>query len=394
MKQSIYLDHAATTPVHPAVLDAMLPYFGEQYGNASSTHGVGRKASVALNRARRTVAALLDAAEREILFTSGGTEGANSAIRGIAMARRKESGANRIITSAIEHHAVLHTVQDLVVNYGFEATVLPVDRDGMIQLAELERALADAGGQDAPERAGNNIALVTVMFANNEVGSIQPIAQIGALCRQYAAPLHTDAVQAAATLPLQLSTLPVDALTISAHKFYGPKGVGILYLRTGTPFLPVQTGGAQEENRRAGTENVPLIVGTAKALELSAVDRDDERVRLRSLRDQLIGSVLEEVEGAQLTGSPTHRLDSLASFVFGGVDAEELLIRLDLAGICASSGSACTSGALRPSHVLEAMGIPSGREAAQLRLSLGRSNTPEQIDYVVQQLAQIYSGSA
>ena len=412
MKPFIYVDHAATTPVRAEVLEAMLPYFSAQYGNPSSTHSAGRKASVALTKARRTVAALLGAADREIIFTSGGTEGANAAIRGIALARRRQTGANRIITSAVEHHAVLHTVQDLATNYGFSATILPVDADGLVQAAEVERAIYADGDSSAPpssggpeptgnpalagnpalignpELAGNNVALVTVMYANNEVGIIQPVAQIGALCRRLGVPFHTDAVQAAATLSLDVDTLPVDALTISGHKIYGPKGVGILYMRSGTPFLPTQTGGAQEDNQRAGTENVPLIVGAAKALELITHERDAERPRLRALRDRLIGAVLEELATAQLTGSRTQRLDSLASFVINGVDAEALLIRLDLAGIAASSGSACTSGAQRPSHVLEAMGIASGRAAAQLRLSLGRSNTPEQIDYAVEQLVQ------
>ncbi|MEZ4658458.1 MAG: cysteine desulfurase family protein [Caldilineaceae bacterium] len=389
MKPFIYMDHAATTPVRAEVLDAMLPYFSEQYGNPSSTHSAGRKASVGLTKARRTVAALLGVAEREIIFTSGGTEGANAAIRGIALARRQQTGANHIITSAVEHHAVLHTVQDLAANYGFVATILPVDGDGLVQAADVERAICANGGEGGPESAGNNVALVTVMYANNEVGTIQPVAAIGALCRQFGIPFHTDAVQAAATLAIDAATLPVDALSLSAHKIYGPKGVGILYLRNGTPFLPTQTGGAQEENRRAGTENVPLIVGAAKALELITAERAAERGRLRTLRDRLIGAILEEVAGARLTGSRTQRLDALASFVIAGVDAEELLIRLDLAGIGVSSGSACTSGALRPSHVLDAMGIPSGRAAAQLRLSLGRSNTPQQIEYVVAQLVQI-----
>jgi cysteine desulfurase len=390
MKPIIYMDHAATTPVRPEVLSAMAPYFSDRYGNPSSTHGVGRKASVALTQSRRTAARLLGASEREIIFTSGGTEGANSAIRGIALARRKQTGANHLITSAVEHHAVLHTVADLAENYGFEMTVLPVDGYGLISAAALEDAL-QRNQLRGRETTGNNIALVSVMFANNEIGTIQPIVQIGALCGQYGIPFHTDAVQAAATLPLNVAQLQVDALSISAHKIYGPKGVGILYVRNGIPFLSTQTGGSQEDGRRAGTENTPLIVGAVKALELIEAEREAERMRLRTLRDQLIGGVLEEVEDAQLTGSPTQRLDSLASFVLPGMDVETVLIRLDLAGICASSGSACTSGALRPSHVLEAMGVPSGREAAQLRLSLGRSNTPEQVAYVLTQLSQIAS---
>ncbi len=378
-RRSIYLDHSASTPVHPDVLSVMQPYFSEFYGNPSSIHSVGRRAGVAIASARRTIADLLHAKASEIIFTSGATEGDNAAVRGIALARRAATGANRIITSSIEHHAVLHTAEDLRDHYGFDLTLLPVDREGLVQVADLVAALGD----------GKDVAVVSVMAANNEIGTVQPIAEIGAHCRALGVPFHTDAVQAVGRLSLDVEALSVDALSTSAHKFYGPKGVGFLYLRSGTPFLPVQTGGSHENNRRAGTENVPLIVGMAKAFEIVETERDQENARLRVLRDQLIGGILENVEGARLTGSRTQRLDSHASFVISGVEAEGVLIALDLAGVAASSGSACTSGAQRPSHVLEALGIPATDAVGGLRLTLGHSNTPEDIDYVLEKLPQI-----
>jgi cysteine desulfurase len=357
----------------------MQPYFSEFYGNPSSIHSVGRRAGVALAGARRTIAELLHAKTSEIIFTSGGTEGDNAGVRGLALARREAMGANRIITSAIEHHAVLYTAEDLRDHYGFELTILPVDSDGLVRMADFVAAMGD----------GKDVAVVSVMAANNEIGTIQPIAEIGAQCRTLGVPFHVDAVQAAGKLPLQVDALPVDALSTSAHKFYGPKGVGFLYLRSGVPFLPIQTGGSHENNRRAGTENVPLIVGMAKAFEIVETERDQENARLRVLRDQLIGGILENVEGAQLTGSRTQRLDSHASFVISGLEAEGVLIALDLAGVAASSGSACTSGAQQPSHVLEALGVPGRDAVGGLRLTLGHSNTPEDVEYVLAKLPQI-----
>ncbi|CAN5591278.1 cysteine desulfurase NifS [soil metagenome] len=378
-RRSIYLDHSASTPVRPEVLTVMQPYFSEFYGNPSSIHSVGRRAGVALAGARRTIAELLHAKTSEIIFTSGGTEGDNAGVRGLALARREATGANRIITSAIEHHAVLYTAEDLHNHYGFELTILPVDGEGLVQVADFVAALGD----------GKDVAVVSLMAANNEIGTIQPIAEIGTRCRALNVPFHVDAVQAAGKLPLHMDVLPIDALSTSAHKFYGPKGVGFLYLRSGVPFLPIQTGGSHENNRRAGTENVPLIVGMAKAFEIVEAERDQENARLRVLRDQLIGGILENVEGARLTGSSTQRLDSHASFVISGVEAEGVLIALDLAGVAASSGSACTSGAQRPSHVLEALGVPGRDAVGGLRLTLGHSNTPEDVNYVLAKLPQI-----
>jgi cysteine desulfurase len=378
-RRTIYMDHSATTPVREEVFGAMQPYFAEFYGNPSSIHSVGRRAGVTLAQARRTLAELVGAKPSEIIFTSGGTEGDNAAVRGLALARRAATGANRIITSPIEHKAVLYTAQDLADNFGFELTLLPVDGDGLVALDDLAQAVGD----------GHDVAVVSVMFANNEVGTIQPIAGIGALCRARGVPFHTDAVQAAGKLSLNVDELHVDAMSTSAHKFYGPKGTGFLYLRSGTPFLPYMTGGSHESSRRAGTENVPAIVGMSQALALAEAERANENERLRTLRDQLIGGILEGVDGAQLTGAVTQRLDNHASFVIRGVEAEGVLIALDLAGIAASSGSACTSGSHRPSHVLEAMGVPATDAVGGLRLSLGHSNTPADVSYLLEKLPQI-----
>lgn len=378
-RRSIYLDHSATTPLRPEVLTAMQPYFTEFYGNPSSIHTVGRRANVALESARRTIAELLNTTPRTLIFTSGGTEGDNSALRGIAFARRQMSGANRIITTPIEHHAVLHTAYDLRDHFGFDLTLLPVNHEGLVQPADVAAALGN----------GSDVALLSLMYANNEIGTIQPIAEIGALCRTLGVPFHTDAVQAAGKLSLDVDALSVDALSVSAHKFYGPKGVGFLYLRNGTPYLPVQTGGSHEGDRRAGTENVPGIVGMAKALEIVEAERPTEAERLRLLRDQLIGTLLESVDGARLTGARIARLDNIASFVIRGIEAEGVLIGLDLAGIAASSGSACNSAAQRPSHVLEAIGIAATDASGALRLSLGHSTTPEDIAYVLEKVPQI-----
>jgi cysteine desulfurase len=378
-RRSIYMDHSATTPVREEVFAAMQPYFADFYGNASSIHSVGRRAGVALSQARRTIAELIGAKPSEIIFTSGGTEGDNAALRGLALARRAATGANRIVTSPIEHKAVLYTAQDLADHFGFELTLLPVDSEGLIALDDFVAALGD----------GQDVAVASVMYANNEVGTIQPIAEMGARCRELGVPFHTDAVQAAGKLSLNVNELNVDALSISAHKFYGPKGVGFLYLRGGVPFLPYMTGGSHEGSRRAGTENVPNIVGMSKAFELVEAERGHENERLRVLRDQLIGGILEGVDGAMLTGPRTQRLDNHASFVIRGVEAEGVLIALDLAGIAASSGSACTSGSHRPSHVLEAMGVSPKDAVGGLRLSLGHSNRPEDVTYLLEKLPQI-----
>ena len=382
----IYLDHSATTPLRPEVFAAMEPFFGStdeeensKYGNPSSIHGAGRAAHAGLSEARRTVADVLGASPTEIVFTGCGSESDNAALRGIALARRKQFGTNRIITTPVEHHAVLYSAEDLRDFFGFELTLLPVDGDGLVSAEDLERALGD----------GSDAAVVSVVYANNEIGSVQEIGELGALCWERGVPFHTDAVQAAGKLPLDVDQLKIDALSASAHKFYGPKGVGFLYLRRGTPYHSYLTGGSHEEGRRAGTHNVPGIVGMAKALALCETERESEMARLRQLRDRIIGQTLESVPGVRLTGSHTKRLANHASFTIRDVEAEGILIALDLEGFAASSGSACTSARQKPSHVLEAVGVPVEELAGGLRISLGFSNNVQQIELLLQRLPRI-----
>ena len=371
----IYMDHAATTPLAPEVLEAMMPYFGDVYGNPSSLHRQGREALAALDEARRTVATILGAAEDEIVFTSGGTESDNLALRGVALASRERG--DHIIVSSVEHEAVLRTAHQLAEHFGFRVTELPVDRYGRVDPADVEAAITE------------RTVLISVMTANNEVGTLQPIPEIAEVARRHGVPFHTDAVQAAGCMDLNVDRLGVDLLSLSAHKFYGPKGVGILYVRRGTPLLPVQTGGPHEEQRRAGTENVPGIVGAASALRLAHEHQAEEVPRLQALRDRLIEGVLDAIPDAMLTGHPTERLPHNASFVIPGIEADALLIALDLKGIGAASGSACTSGAVEPSHVLMAMGVPHDVAVGSLRLTLGRSNTEEHVDYLLQVLPEV-----
>ncbi len=375
-KRTVYMDHAATTPVDPQVLEAMLPYFCQQYGNASGIYAQGREAATALDSAHQTVAEILHAQPREIIFTSGGTESDNLAIRGVAFAQRKQ-GKNHIITSPIEHHAVSHTIEQLVKEFGFEVTVLPVDRYGVVNPDDVGRAITE------------RTALVSIMYANNEVGTIEPIAEIGAITREKRVPLHTDAVQAGGSLDLDVERLGVDLLSLSAHKFYGPKGVGVLYVRRRTPLMPMQTGGGHERNRRAGTENVAGITGLATALRLAHEGREEQNAYVAALRDRLVRGVLESVPDVELTGHPTNRLPNSASFVFHGIEGEAILLNLDLKGVAASSGSACTAASLEPSHVLLAMALPVEVCHGSLRLTLGKDNTAEDVDYVVSILPDI-----
>ncbi len=374
----LYLDHSSTTPVRAEVLEAMLPYFGEEFGNPSSIHRAGRRALTALTMARRSMAAIVGGGADEILFTGSGSEGANMALRGIALARREATGANRIVISAVEHKAIVATAEQLRDHYGFALTLLPVDSEGIVHPSVLETALSTG-----------DAALVSIHYANNEIGVIEPIAELAAIARAHSVPFHTDAVQAAGRLPLNVDALGVDALSIAAHKFYGPKGVGMLWLRGGTPFLPMTTGGSHEGGRRAGTENVPLIVGMARALELAEAERIGEMGRLAPLRDQLIDRVLQKIAGASLTGSRAVRLPHHASFLFAGVEAEGVLIALDMAGIAASSGSACTSASQEPSHVLTALGIAPQDAAGGLRLTMGRSTDAESVERVLRVLPGI-----
>lgn len=370
----IYLDHAATTPVHPKVLEAMIPYFTEKYGNPSSVYSIAREARGPLDAARDTVANILGAKPNEIIFTSGGSESDNLAIKGVAFAQRKRG--NHIITSTIEHHAVLHTCDYLEKHFGFEVTRLPVDKNGIVDLDALEKAIRPT------------TVLVTIMLANNEVGTIEPIQEISKIIKGKGVYLHTDAVQAVGSLDVNVDKLGVDLLSMSAHKFYGPKGVGALYVRRGTPLLAQQQGGGQERNRRAGTENTAGIVGLATALKLACDEMESRNEHAQKLRDRLIQGVLT-IPRTILTGHPTERLPNSASFCFEFVEGESILLNLDMLGIAASSGSACTSASLEPSHVLRAMGIPVEIAHGSLRMTTGISNTPEQIDYVISVLPGI-----
>ncbi|MFO7957395.1 MAG: cysteine desulfurase NifS [Candidatus Brocadiia bacterium] len=372
--ETVYMDHSATTPVRPEVVEAMLPYFEEKYGNASSVHHKGREAREAVEDARRTVAAHLGAAPDEIVFTSGGTESDNHAIRGVAAAAGERG--RHIITSAIEHHAVLNTCKDLE-KEGFEVTTLPVDDRGLVDPRDLDDAMRP------------DTILVTVMMANNEVGTIEPIRELAEVASEHDVPIHTDAVQAVGKIPVDVEELGVDLLSLSGHKFYGPKGVGVLYIRSGTRIRPVQVGGHHEKGRCAGTENVPGIVGLARALELACAEMEGEGQRLRRLRDHLQEGLAGSLEDARLNGHPERRLPHILNITFAYVEGESMLLSLDAAGICVSTGSACTSGTLEPSHVLTAMGVPAEMAHGSLRFSLGRVNDEKDVEYVLEKLPPI-----
>jgi cysteine desulfurase len=369
------MDHSATTAVDPRVVEAMLPYFTERYGNPSSVYALGAEAKAALDAARLKVAELIGALPREILFTSCGTESDNLALRGVAFADRHRG--RRLITTPIEHHAITHTCDQLAREFGFEVTYVPVDEHGVVNPDDVGRAIT-------PETT-----LISVMAANNEVGTLEPLAEIGKIARARGIAFHTDAVQAAGQVPIDVDDWQVDLLSLSGHKFYAPKGVGVLYVREGTRLLPMQTGGGQEMHRRAGTENVPYIVGFARALELAHEMLTEEAPRLRYLRDRLIEGVLRAIPDAYLTGHPTKRLPGHASFVFDGVDGEAVLLHLGMTGVAASTGSACASGESEPSPVLVAMTIEGRRALGSLRLSLGRENTAQDVDDVLRLLPPI-----
>lgn len=370
----IYLDYAASAPVLPEVLDAMLPFFTAVSGNPSGVHAEGREARKAVERARRQVAAAVGAESREILFTSGGSESDNLAIRGAAAAMRKKG--NHLITSQIEHPAVLNTCRALE-KQGFRITYLKPDRTGMITTGQVREAITA------------DTVLVSIMTANNEIGTIEPVAEIGAVCREAGVLFHTDAVQAAGALKIDVQEMQADLLSLSAHKFHGPKGTGILYIRKSTRLEPLITGGSQELGMRAGTENVPGIAGTGKAIEIAEAGREDNNRRIRELRDELIRRILERIPGAQLNGHPEKRLPNNCNFSFEDVESEALLLRLDLAGIAASGGSACTSGSMEPSHVLQAIGLEEKMSKGSIRLTLGRETTAEEIEKTAQILPEI-----
>ena len=370
----IYLDYAATAPVLPEVLDAMLPFFVSAFGNASGIHAEGREARKAVEQARRQAAAVLGAEPREILFTSGGSESNNLAVRGTAMALRGKG--NHIVTSSIEHPSVLNTCRGLE-KEGFRVTYLPVDADGSVS------------PEDVRDAVGPDTVLVSVMAANNEIGTLQPVREIGEICREKGVVFHTDAVQAAGLLKTDVRELNADLLSISAHKFHGPKGTGALYVRKGTRLEPLVRGGEQERGLRAGTENVPGIVGLGKALEIAAAKREETAARIRELRDLLIRLILERVTGARLNGHPERRLPNNCHFSFAGIESEALLLRLDLAGIAVSGGSACTSGSMEPSHVLRAIGLREDMLKSGVRLTLGRETTREETEKTAQVLPEI-----
>jgi len=370
----IYMDHNATSPLRQEALEAMRPYLKEEFGNASSLHTFGIQARQALERSRDQVAAALGARPKEIIFTGCGTESDNQAIKGVAFANRKQG--NHIITSSIEHKAVLQSCEYLE-QQGFHVTYLPVDAYGMVDPDDVAQALTD------------QTILVSVMMANNEVGTIQPITEIAKVCRQRGIYCHTDAVQAGGKLPINVETLGVDLLSLSGHKFYGPKGVGVLYVRRGVHIDPLLHGGHQERGRRAATENVAGIVGTATALRLCLEEMDAEADRLTALRDRLYAGILSQIDHVYLNGHPTRRLPGTLSLSFDYIEGEAIIMGLDLVGVAVSSGSACTSAALEPSHVLLAMGVTPGVAQGSIRFSLGRSNTAADVDYVLEKLSPI-----
>ena len=374
----IYFDHAGTTPMDERVLTAMLPYFTQLYGNASSVHTVGQEARYALDSARERVAGILNCRPREIVFTSGGTESDNAAIQGAAIAL--EETGRHVITASAEHHAVLHAGQALE-NRGWEVTYLPVDNYGLVDPQQVFNAITP------------HTTVVSIMYANNEIGAINPIAEIAAAVKDRARQLnrtivmHTDAVQAAGFLNLDVRRLGVDMMSLSGHKFYGPKGVGVLYIRRGVPFLPLITGGGQERERRSGTENVAGIIGLAAALEIADRERDAVSAHCAALRDRIISELPRRIPDCALNGHPTQRLPNNVNFSFCGVDGESILLGLDLRGIAASSGSACSSGSLEPSHVLLALGQTAEVARGSLRITLGKHNTDAEVDRLLDTLA-------
>jgi cysteine desulfurase len=373
-KQQLYFDNSATTPLRSEALDAMMPYLTESFGNPSGLYSVARTAKKAMEEARRQVAEALNARPEEIFFTGSGTESDNWAIRGVAEAMAHKG--KHIITSSIEHHAVLHTCKFLE-KHGYSVTYLPVDESGLVSPADVEATIRP------------DTALVTVMTANNEVGTIEPIAEIGSITRKHKVYFHTDAVQAGGHIPLDVAALNADMMTLSAHKFYGPRGVGVLDVKSGTPIKPLLHGGAQERNRRAGTENVAGIVGTAEALRLAVKELDGESKRVTALRDKLIKSLQERIPNTKLNGHPVKRLPGNVNMSFAFIEGESLLMLLDMQGCSASTGSACSSGSLDPSHVLLSMGDPQDLANSALRFTLGRHTTEEHVDALIKLLPPI-----
>ncbi len=371
MGMYIYMDNAATTPVKKEVLDEMIPFFTEKYGNPSSVYSLASQSKKILEDSREKIGNIIGAKQREIYFTGSGSEGDNWAIKGIAYGN-KDKG-NHIITTKIEHHAVLHTCEYLE-KKGFEVTYLDVDEYGLIDLEDLKNAITD------------KTILISIIFANNEIGTIQPIKEIGEIAKEKGIYFHTDAVQAIGHIEIDVNELNIDLLSMAAHKFYGPKGIGALYIRQGTKIDSLITGGGQERNKRAGTENVPAIVGMAKAIELAYENLEEKNEKLIRLRDSLIEKIRSKIGYTKLNGHPTKRLPNNVNISFNFIEGESLLLSLDMVGVSGSSGSACTSGTLDPSHVLLAIGLPHEIAHGSLRLSLGDFNTEEEIDYIVENL--------
>ena len=375
-KKLIYMDNAATTPVKPEVLDAMLPYFTEKFGNPSSIYSISSENKKAITDAREVIAKTINTTPENIYFTAGGSESDNWALK--ATADAYASKGKHIITTKIEHHAILHTCEYLETK-GFEITYLDVDENGVVKLDELKKAIRP------------DTILISIMFANNEIGTIEPIKEIGAIAKEHGILFHTDAVQAYGHVPISADEYNIDMLSASGHKINGPKGIGFLYIRKGVKIRSFIHGGAQERKRRAGTENVPGIVGYGKAAEIAMANMDERIAKETQLRDYLIKRVTEEVPFTRVNGSRTNRLPNNVNFAFQFIEGESLLIKLDMAGICGSSGSACTSGSLDPSHVLLAIGLPHEIAHGSLRLTLSEENTMEEMDYVVEQIKEIVS---
>jgi cysteine desulfurase len=373
-KRIIYMDHSATTYVRKEVVDAMAPYHAEHFGNPSSIYRIARESKKAVDAARARVATALGAEPDEIYFTSGGSESDNWAIKGVASANRKKG--NHIITTKIEHHAVLHTCEYLE-KEGFTVTYLPVDQYGLVDPAELEKAITE------------ETILISIMYANNEIGTIEPIAELGAIAQKQRIPFHTDAVQAIGNVPIDVKAQNIDLLSLSAHKFYGPKGVGVLYIRKGTKIDNLIHGGGQERRRRAGTENIAGIVGLGKAIELATADIEGHNRKIRALRDRLMSGILAKISHTRLNGHPEKRLPGNINISFEFIEGESMLLWLDDEGICASTGSACTSGSLEPSHVLLATGLPVEISHGSLRLTLGNVNTDADVDFVLEVLPRV-----
>jgi cysteine desulfurase len=369
--RTVYLDHSATTPMDERVVEAMMPYFTDVFGNASSAHRFGRQAEQAIDDAREVIAHVLNCKPGEIIFTSGGSESNNLAIRGAAWARRQTGAGHHLITTPVEHSAVSRTVGQLVELMGFDSTLLPVDRYGRVDEEDFAAAI----------QPGTTVA--SIIYANNEVGTINPLPKLAELAHERGVLLHTDAVQAAGQLTLDVRALGVDMMSLSAHKFYGPKGVGVLYVREGIELAPSQTGGSHEEGRRAGTHNTPFIVGMARALQLAYEEQETRLAHYREMRDRLIKGITALLPDAHITGHPDDRLPSHASFVFPGIDGSTLIMHLDVKGVAASGASACKTGNPEPSGVLLAMGCEPHEAIGSLRLTVGRSTTAEDVDYAV-----------